>query len=122
MIVGLDHVSLLIKNKTEALAFYCHLLGLEEIDRPVLGFDGIWLRLGQAQSLHLMCLPSTETGQLAPAHAGRDRHIALLVNSLEQAKQRLNQAQVPFTTSRSGRASIFCRDPDGNGIELMQMP
>ncbi len=122
MIVGLDHVSLLIKNKTAALAFYCHLLGLEEIDRPVLDFDGVWLRLGQAQSLHLMCLPSAENGKLAPAHAGRDRHIALLVNSLEQAKQRLNQAQVPFTTSQSGRASIFCRDPDGNGIELMQAP
>ena len=119
MIVGLDHVSVLIENKAVALAFYCQLLGLQEIERPILGFDGAWLRLGQAQSLHLMCLPKADGQHFAPEHAGRDRHIALIVDSLELAKQRLVEAQVPFTLSRSGRASIFCRDPDGNGIELM---
>jgi catechol-2,3-dioxygenase len=34
-------------------------------------------------------------------------------------KQRLADEAIPFTLSQSGRDPLFCRDPDGNGIELV---
>jgi glyoxylase I family protein len=55
-----------------------------------------------------------------PAHGGRDRHIALAVNHLTGLKQVLDQAGVAYTLSHSGRPALFCRDPDGNAIELIQ--
>ena len=35
--------------------------------------------------------------------------------------QRLEQRGIAYTRSRSGRRAIFCRDPDGNALELMQI-
>lgn len=119
MIVGLDHVSVLVADVPRALAFYQGILGLTCLSRPNLGFDGVWLDLGQSQSLHLLCLPNPDSGRVAPAHAGRDRHLALRTSDIENVRLRLANAGVPITLSQSGRASIFCRDPDGNGVELM---
>jgi glyoxylase I family protein len=35
---------------------------------------------------------------------------------------RLDVAGIPYTLSRSGRRAIFCRDPDGNALELIELP
>jgi glyoxylase I family protein len=119
MVIGLDHVSILVADLTKATAFYEGVLQLKRLPRPDLGFDGAWLSLGAGQSLHLMCLPNPDmiTGRVA--HAGRDRHIALRVVQLEDIKAALTQANISFTHSQSGRNSIFCRDADGNGIEFL---
>jgi glyoxylase I family protein len=55
-----------------------------------------------------------------PEHGGRDRHVAFLVSGLEAIRQRLEAAEVAYTVSRSGRAALFVRDPDGNGLELVE--
>jgi catechol 2,3-dioxygenase-like lactoylglutathione lyase family enzyme len=52
-------------------------------------------------------------------HGGRDRHVALAVSDLAQLIERLNQAGVAYTLSSSGRRALFCRDPDGNALELI---
>ncbi|MGF1643020.1 MAG: VOC family protein, partial [Thiotrichales bacterium] len=51
---------------------------------------------------------------------GRDRHTALWVRDLAELQERLVAAGIPFTRSQSGRDAVFCRDPDGNGVELIQ--
>jgi glyoxylase I family protein len=33
----------------------------------------------------------------------------------------LETAGVAYTLSRSGRRALFCRDPDGNAIELVEI-
>ena len=119
-VLGLHHVSVLVADTARALRFYVDALGLAPIERPDLGFPGAWLALG-AQQLHLMELPNPDAIQGRVAHAGRDRHFALQVVALEPFELRLQTAGVAFTRSRSGRASIFCRDPDGNGVELMEV-
>ena len=119
MILNLNHVSLITNNLEQSLYFYQDVLGLKKIPRPELGFDGAWLSLGRDVSLHLLSLPNPDPTINRPNHAGRDRHIALQVNNLEVAKQQLVIHNISFTLSRSGRTSIFLRDPDGNGIELM---
>jgi glyoxylase I family protein len=45
----------------------------------------------------------------------------LQVRGLDALQRRLKTAGVPYTRSRSGRKAIFCRDPDGNGIELIEV-
>lgn len=115
----LHHVSLIVADSARAADFYGGVLGLERIDRPELGFPGIWFSLGEGQQLHLLELPNPDPATGRPEHGGRDRHVALLVDDLDGMTVRLEQACIAFTRSRSGRAAIFCRDPDGNGWELL---
>jgi len=119
-ILGLHHVSVLVADTAQSLRFYRDVLGLQLIERPDLGFPGAWLALG-SQQLHLMELPNQDATQGRAEHAGRDRHFAVQVTALAPFEARLHAAGVAFTRSRSGRASIFCRDPDGNGVELMEV-
>jgi len=117
-IQGIHHVSLLVADTASALGFYRDLLGLEEVDRAPLNFPGAWLAIGDRQ-LHLLELPNPDSGAERPEHVGRDRHLALSVTGLDELAQRLEQAGVAMTRSKSGRNAIFCRDPDGNGVELI---
>jgi glyoxylase I family protein len=117
-IEGIHHVSLLVADTERALGFYRDLLGLAVIERPPLNFPGAWLAIGDRQ-LHLLELPNPDSASQRPAHVGRDRHLALSVDGLEELEARLEKAGVPMTRSKSGRNAIFCRDPDGNGVELI---
>ena len=117
----IHHSSVLVSDVGCALGFYVGILGMEVSDaRPDLGFPGAWLKAGE-QQLHLLELPNPDPVQGRPEHAGRDRHIAFMVRGLDELEQRLRQAGIVFTRSRSGRRAIFCHDPDGNGIELVEM-
>ncbi|MBP8198681.1 MAG: VOC family protein [Chromatiaceae bacterium] len=121
-IMGIHHASLLVADTARALAFYRDLLGLEVIaERPDLGFPGAWLRVG-AQQIHLLELPNPDPVTGRPAHGGRDRHLALYVQDLDDLAGCLERAGIPFTRSRSGRAALFCRDPDANALEFIPAP
>jgi glyoxylase I family protein len=74
----------------------------------------------QGQQIHLLELPNPDPVEGRPSHGGRDRHIAFSIVSVAELKSRLQQNQVEFTESRSGRAAIFCRDPDGNALEFIE--
>ncbi|MEW6691933.1 MAG: VOC family protein [Pseudomonadota bacterium] len=118
-ILALHHVSILVADTARARRFYEDVLGLKPLDRPDLGFPGAWLALGEGQQLHLMELPNPDPRTGRPEHGGRDYHFALRVADLEPFIQRLEQVNVAYTRSRSGRPSIFLRDPDGNAVELI---
>jgi glyoxylase I family protein len=109
---------MIVSNTERALAFYQGVLGLPLAERPELSFPGAWLTIG-SQQIHLLELsnPDPEVGR--PDHAGRDRHLAVSVSGLDELIATLEEQGIPFTRSRSGRAAVFCRDPDGNGVELM---
>lgn len=116
---GILHASFIVSDIQRALAFYHDILGLEvDPGRPDLGYPGAWLELGQ-QQLHLLQLPNPDPVDKRPAHGGRDRHIAIAVNYFAQLRQRLDEAGLVYTLSKSGRAALFVRDPDGNTLELI---
>lgn len=119
VVFALHHVSILVSHTERARQFYENVLGLKPLERPDLGFPGAWLALGEGQQLHLMELPNPDSREGRPEHGGRDYHFALRVADLAPFIERLEQAAVSYTRSRSGRASIFFRDPDGNALELM---
>lgn len=116
------HASVLVADLDAALAFYTGVLGLQiNAERPDLGFDGAWLEVGAGQQIHLLALPNPDPVSDRPEHPGRDRHTALSVRDLDLFAARLEAAGIPFTRSRSGRRALFARDPDGNGIELVEV-
>ncbi len=115
------HHSVLVADVQVSLAFYCGLLELALDDaRPDLGYPGAWLTVGEGQQIHLLQLPNPDPVTDRPTHGGRDRHLALAVGDVDMLADRLQVAGITFTRSKSGRAALFCRDPDGNALEFVQ--
>jgi len=116
------HVSLIVADTERALRFYRDLLGLPvHPARPDLGFPGAWLSVAD-QEIHLLELPNPDPVTGRPSHGGRDRHVAFYVDDLDGLRARLTTADIQYTSSKSGRRALFCRDPDGNAIELIETP
>ncbi|MFW2373076.1 MAG: VOC family protein [Gammaproteobacteria bacterium] len=119
-VLSIHHVSVLVADTAKALDFYCGLLGLEQdMNRPDLGYPGAWVNIAD-QQIHILELDNPDPIEGRPAHGGRDRHLALLVGDLSEIEQGLESRQMSFTRSKSGRKAIFCRDPDANGVELIE--
>jgi glyoxylase I family protein len=119
-ITQLLHASLIVGNTATSLAFYCDLLGLRiDESRPDLGYPGAWLNIAPGQQIHLLELPNPDPVDGRPAHGGRDRHTALAVSDLNALQAKLAAVGIPYTRSKSGRAALFCRDPDGNALEFI---
>lgn len=112
----LNHIQLCIsKNKeAEAKAFYCDLLGLEEVEKPVYlqKNGGFWLKIADIE-LHIGTEESTNTSK---------RHPAFEVLKLNSIKKDLTEAGISIKEDRSlpmfHRFSFY--DPFNNRIELLE--
>ena len=112
------HTGIIVSDIARSRAFYEGLLGLVPSDkRPAMNFEGVWYDIGNNQ-IHLMVVPNPYAGVELPAHGGRDYHVAFAVDDVLEIKQVLDQAGVEYSMSMSGRAALFCRDPDGNALEF----
>ena len=121
IVKSIDHCSLIVANTRKALEFYTGILALElDETRPDLGYPGAWLQVGKGQ-IHLLEVPNPDSVDNRPEHGGRDHHVALQVSSLDILTQRLDAAGITYRKSKSGRQALFCRDVDGNAIELVEI-
>lgn len=112
------HTGIIVADIKRSRDFYEGLLGLVPSDkRPPLSFEGVWYDIGINQ-LHLMVVPDPYADAVLPAHGGRDYHVAFAVDDVMPIKQALDEAGVEYSMSMSGRAALFCRDPDGNALEF----
>ena len=122
MITGILHTTFLTSDLPRARAFYEGVLGLQiNPNRPAMSYEGVWYDVAANQQIHLMLLPDPEAGLQRPVHGGRDRHVALAVADIAKLMARLNQAGVAYTLSQSGRPALFCRDPDRNALEFIEV-
>ena len=120
VITAIHHVSVIVEDTEQALKFYTGILGLEQdTSRPDLGYPGAWLEIGDGQ-IHLLELPNPDPVTGRPDHGGRDRHLALTITDLSVIQSSLEQAGLEFSLSKSGRKALFCRDYDGNALELIE--
>ena len=118
-ITAIHHVSIIVADTSRSLGFYQDLLGIPvDQGRPDLGYPGAWLDIG-SQQIHLLEVPNPDPVSGRPAHGGRDRHLALIVSDFDAVRNELEEAGVDCSLSRSGRRALFCRDPDGNAVELI---
>ncbi len=121
-ITAILHTTFLTADLARSRIFYETLLGfVSSPARPDLGYPGVWYEVGANQQIHLMQLSNPEAGLQHPRHGGRDRHVALAVSDLEELMRRLAAAGVACTLSKSGRRALFCRDPDGNALEFIEI-
>ncbi len=115
------HTGLIVSDLDKSRAFYEGLLGLRpDPKRPDREFAGVWYDIGPNQ-IHLMVVENPYAEVQRPAHGGRDIHLAMHVKDIEAVVAALDAAGVPYTKSKSGRAAVFCRDPDGNALEFSQL-
>lgn len=121
LVIAIDHCSLIVADTSKALEFYSDILELKAIgSRPELAYPGAWLAIGDKQ-IHLLELPNPDPVDGRPSHGGRDRHLALQISDLDEIVARLEKAGIGYSKSKSGRAALFCRDYDGNALELVQI-
>ncbi|HUO05904.1 MAG TPA: VOC family protein [Candidatus Binataceae bacterium] len=123
LIVGLDHINLLIDDGeaalTRARAFYGELLGLEPLQRPAntdSGKPGAWFQCGE-QQLHV----TTEKDASEVNRVSR-RHPAFRVANLEALRARLEAAGIEIIAGNRfpGQERFFVRDPWGNRLEFVE--
>ncbi|MCX7107894.1 MAG: VOC family protein [Methylococcales bacterium] len=120
-ILSLNHASFIVADTEVSLGFYRDVLGLQLLERPDMGFPGAWLKLG-SQQIHLLELQNPDPINGRPQHGGRDRHIALNALALVPIQEALDKAGIVYTMSISGRRALFCRDFDGNTVEVIELP
>lgn len=118
MIVGLDHFQITVpkNSELEARAFYCGLLGLQEIEKPEnrKGNGGFWLKAG-ALAVHVGLEDGVE-------RAKTKAHVAYRVDSLENWRAKLGahgfevKDSLPFPDAKA----FEFRDPFGNRIEIIE--
>ena len=108
-------------------SFYIDVLGLEDGDRPPLGFPGYWLYSGGVPTVHLLGPRQPRPGvKVRPAgvkmeDTGRLDHIAFAATGFDAMRRHLRDKGVEFRENiipRTGAAQLFLFDPDGVGVEL----
>lgn len=118
IIKQLHHVQITIPvgEETAGRQFYCHLLGLPEIEKPAAlqANGGFWVQLG-TQQLHI----GVENGINRPATKA---HLAYEVDDLAAWHHHLRHASIPLldNTPIPGYSRLMLRDPFGNRLELIQ--
>jgi catechol 2,3-dioxygenase-like lactoylglutathione lyase family enzyme len=117
MIHGMNHFTITAEDREKTLGFYCGLLGLQQGQRPDLGFPGDWLYAGGAQAvLHIYWdrpMPSLRTGVID--------HMAFSARDLKAVKARFDAAGVKYDLRQqveSGTWQLFTFDPNGARVEL----
>jgi glyoxylase I family protein len=114
------HTAILVSDLKQAEKFYSDVLGLTKSDRYSFNFAGIWYQIGESQ-LHLILHANYVASISNPEKWGRNPHLALAIDDLQTAQERLQAQGYPIQMSASGRKALFTQDTDGNIIELTQI-
>lgn len=118
--IAIHHVSVVVADIDKSLVFYCRILGLlQDESRPDFSFSGVWLHINADQQIHLIQVENPDSTE-RPEHGGRDRHAAFKVKDIALIQSALERNHISYTKSQSGRPALFCRDPDGNTLEIME--
>jgi catechol 2,3-dioxygenase-like lactoylglutathione lyase family enzyme len=123
----LQHYTIEPQDLERTKNFYCDVLGLENGDRPPLGFPGYWLYSGGVATVHLLGARTPRDGIVVRGtekkfdDTGRFDHIAFSATDVAGVRKRLQEHNVKFRESivpRTGDTQFFLFDPDGIGVEL----
>ena len=49
----------------------------QNLSRPDLGYEGVWIDINTQQQIHLLALPNPDPTENRPPHGGHDRHAAI---------------------------------------------
>ncbi len=110
------HIALVIRDLEKCIWFYGQVLGLKAIERPAFDFAGQWYQVGKDTQLHLMGFDETIPNTM--------RHIAIEVEDFNATIETLKTEGIEIIDGPGKRVDgsdyLFCRDPDGNLIEIVK--
>ena len=145
-VVGIHHVTLLVRDEAKAAWFYGEVLGFAQKPRPAFNFPGLFYSCGN-QELHLIvsARPLVQedlfidvgvTGHRSFRHI--HRHAAFLVENFSQTRERLKDHRIEILFSEEspsldslsqnlvagwkemyGAVPIFVHDPFHNLLEIV---
>ncbi len=120
--VGLRHVALTVRNLEACERFYVELFGMRVEWRP--DADNVYLTGGSDN----LALHRALAG-FAPGESQRLNHIGFIVRAPEQVDAwhdflEANAVMIVKQpkTHRDGARSFYCRDPDGNVVQVIYHP
>ena len=111
----LDHIALIV-SKEENLSFY-ERLGFKEKNRIERGYDTVVFMECDELLLEVFIDPNHPARVSGPEALGL-RHLCLVVEDLEEAMSVVKCEEI--RTDWFGRRFTFCRDYDGQPIELKE--
>lgn len=127
------HSGIVIHNIEKALYFYCKLLGLKEVIRETLSGNYIKTLLSFKTLTYLKL--ATDNGDLIELYYfpsnngcikfGTYNHIAFTVKDLDKTYKKLKKEKIHFCSEpildpTKTHKVVFCEDPSGNLIELVE--
>lgn len=116
MIRGLNHFTVIAKDRECTLDFYVQVLGLQHGPRPELSSPGAWLYAGDHPLVHAYF-----DRPHPPSDLHTMDHIAFSASGLAGMKARFEARGEPFSLRRqqgAGTWQLFCLDPNGIRIEI----
>lgn len=113
--LGLDHIAIIVSSE-ESLRFY-EKLGFKESKRIERSYDTVVFMECGSITLEIFIDPKHPERVTVPEAKGL-RHIAFTVESLEEVTKVVECEEV--RTDWFGRRFTFCKDPDGQPIELKE--
>jgi len=112
----LDHVSLNVTDRARSIAWYRDVLGLPQLNQPTADDEPVFL--GQP-GLQFGLFQAERESSAREAESSGLRHVALVVDDLDGAQERLRSHGVEFRYEDHGNAlSVYFNDPDGHVLEL----
>src|SRR5437868_5845712 len=141
MIKGLHHAGISVRDLDRSIEFYCGLLGMELLAQDAFGGQamdritrltgargrGAMLRAGGQQvELFEFAVPAPKLQDSArPVCDHGISHVCIEVNDLPAEYERLKASGVEFHCAPQhfgDMQATYARDPDGNVVELLQIP
>jgi len=104
----------------EVRDFYRDAIGLLEGARPPFKSEGVWMYAGKQPLVHLVI--GKEEGLAEATTRTTLDHIAFGSTDFEAMRSSLEGCGVAYVVTEVpmlGQRQIFCRDPAGNGVELL---
>jgi glyoxylase I family protein len=125
---GIHHAALVCSDVEQTIGFYQGLLGFPLVElvenRDYPGSSHFFFDLGNSTLLGFFDFPGLGL-ERSPEGFGAVQHIAISVSprAHDELRRRLDDAQVAYDGPQRGiPESMYLRDPDGIGIELLSDP
>jgi len=127
----LEHVAISVRDLDRAVEWYHNAFGFEEVarsDKPALAVKVAMLRLGEGmievfEPYDPLPLPDGEDTLRSSLRRIGTKHMAIAVDDIDEAHEHLRSVGAEFDTDvveGSTSRFLFCRDPDGILIEVIQ--
>ena len=123
---GIHHVAIICSDYEKSKTFYINVLGcqvIRETYRKERNSYKLDLSIGEKDTIELFSFPNPPSRPTTPEACGL-RHLAFLVDSVEEVVDYLHQKEIEVEPIRldelTGKKFTFFRDPDNLPIEIYE--